>query len=285
MKTYIQLTKFGIGLSVVFVGLIGYTLSFSPDQGFSVMHLLTTLVGMYLLSTGSLALNQVQEKKQDSQMERTADRPVASGEMSSLPVILFSWGGIIWGLGFLWMSSPTASLIGLLSVIFYNGFYTLWWKKKMAFGAVPGAIPGALPVVIGYAANSSNVFTAECLYVFLILFLWQMPHFWTLAIRLKDDYARGGFPVLPTALGVEKTLYHIGLYVFVYVGLALFSPWFVSANWFYAFLVIPFALMVLFEFFGFFLSKAQRRFMPFFMWTNVSMLIFLIAPVVDKWNF
>ena len=107
--------------------------------------------------------------------------------------------------------SLTSMALGLFTVALYNGLYTLYWKKKWAFGAVPGAIPGAMPVVIGYSANHANVFTPECLYLFLIMFLWQMPHFWSLAIRYKDDYKKGGFPVLPAVIGVPKTLFHIGL--------------------------------------------------------------------------
>ncbi len=177
------------------------------------------------------------------------------------------------------------AILGLWTVGFYNLLYTLYWKKRWAFGAVPGAIPGALPVVIGYSANSSLLLSPDCIYAFLIMFLWQMPHFWSLAIRFQDDYSKGGIPVLPTRIGTHATLYHIGLYVFAYVGLAIASPFFIQAYFFYLLVVLPLAFKVLWEFFKYFRQGGERAgWLPFFLWTNFSVLIFLAGPVIDKWH-
>jgi protoheme IX farnesyltransferase len=179
--------------------------------------------------------------------------------------------------------NPLVAELGFATVILYNVMYTLYWKKKWAFGAVPGAIPGAMPVAIGYAANTSDLMQPELVYAFLIMFLWQMPHFWSLAIRFKDDYAKGGIPVLPTRIGTGPTLFHMALYMFAYVALALASPWFTSTYFVYVFVVVPFAIKVLYEFFRYYRAGAQARWLPFFLWTNFSVLVFLIAPVIDKW--
>jgi protoheme IX farnesyltransferase len=117
------------------------------------------------------------------------------------------------------------------------------------------------------------------------MLLWQMPHFWVLAIKFKDDYAKGGIPTLPVALGMERTLFHIGLYTYAYVGVALAAPLFVHASWLYALLTLPFAFKVIQEFYRFNKSKGTERWLGFFMWLNISMLVFLIIPVIDKWNF
>jgi protoheme IX farnesyltransferase len=161
----------------------------------------------------------------------------------------------------------------------------MYLKPKWVFAAVPGAIPGALPVTIGYAAAAANIWTGESLYLFLIMFLWQMPHFWALAIRFKNDYALGGVPTLPVALGMEKTLFQIGLYTIVYVAVAVAAPWFVLTSWVYILAVLPFAFKVLQEFIRFYRSSGTQRWFAFFMWTNVSMLVFLFVPVIDKWSF
>ena len=153
----------------------------------------------------------------------------------------------------------------------------------MAFGAVPGAIPGAMPVVIGYAVNTTNIFDPACVYLFLVLFLWQMPHFWALAIRYREDYSSGGIPVLPVSLGVPATLYHMGLYTLAYVGVAMMAPWFLKANVFYLLLVVPISLKVLWEFSKYFRTNASQSWLPFFLWTNLSLIIYLAVPVVDKW--
>jgi protoheme IX farnesyltransferase len=179
--------------------------------------------------------------------------------------------------------APLSAGLALLTVVLYNGIYTLYWKKKWAFGAVPGAIPGALPALIGYSVNSSQIWAPDAIYLFLILFLWQMPHFWALAVRFKDDYERGGFPVLPVRIGVERTLFHVGLYTFSYIGMALVAPLFISTHVLYLILVMPIALKVLFEFFKYY--KHHERWLPFFMWVNLSMLIFICVPVIDRWFF
>jgi protoheme IX farnesyltransferase len=117
------------------------------------------------------------------------------------------------------------------------------------------------------------------------MFLWQMPHFWALAVRYKDDYTLGGVPTLPAALGLQKTFFHMGLWTFFYVIIAVASPWFVRASWVYVLLVLPFAFKVLQEFWRYFKSDGKERWLAYFMWVNLSMLIFIFVPVVDKWSF
>jgi protoheme IX farnesyltransferase len=185
----------------------------------------------------------------------------------------------------LFETSELAGTLGVLSLILYNGLYVYWWKPRWVFAAIPGAIPGALPVTIGYAANAQEIWNLDSVYLFMVLFLWQMPHFWILAIKFRDDYKSGGFPVLPSALGMERTLYHMGLWTFLYVGAAIAAPFFVHANWIYLAIVIPFGAKVMIEFWRFFRSEGKERWLAFFMWVNISVLVFLFVPVIDKWHF
>lgn len=284
-KIYSDLTKFGIVIFVVLTGLAGYATSFQFENPFDWEHLLILLGGLYFLSSGSLALNQVQEFKIDRMMPRTQKRPIASGKIKPAAGLILAVTYLLIGTGMLAEISLWSMGLGWLTVVLYNGVYTYWWKPKWVFGAVPGAIPGALPVTIGYAANTDLIFNAESVYLFLILFLWQMPHFWCLALKFKDDYRSGGVPTLPASLGVRRTLYHMGLYTFLYSGLAIASPWFVHASWLYILLVIPFAVKVLYDFFKLLRSEGEKGWLAFFLWTNVSVLVFLFVPVVDKWNF
>ena len=283
MKTYFSLTKFGIGLFVVIAGLVGYAVSFPLGNEMSLWQPVLLALGLYLVSGGSFALNQAQEVDSDSLMARTAARPIPSGKIKKWQA--YALGVLFCSAGFLLLMivSELSAYLALLTVFLYNGIYTLYWKKKWIFGAVPGAIPGAMPVVIGYAANTANVFTAECVYLFLIMFLWQMPHFWALAVRYKNDYSMGGFPVLPAQLGVERTLYHVGLYTFAYVGIALAAPVLISTHILYLLLIIPLAIKVLIEFWKYYQSGGEKKWLPFFLWTNLSMLGFICVPVFDKW--
>lgn len=283
LSAYSQLTKTGIVVFSIVSALAGYAVSFNAGQPFDPFTPLVLVIGLYLAAAGCFAINQAQEWRRDARMNRTAMRPIATG-------FLAPWQGYLIGIlmilaGFVFLSllgSLTAGLM-LLTVFLYNVVYTLVWKRYWAFGAVPGAIPGAMPVVIGYSVNSADLFSPECTYLFLLMFLWQMPHFWSLAIRFRDDYEKGGFPVLPVSLGVNRALYHIGLYVFTYVGVALAAPWFLQANVLYLLLVLPMALKVLWEFFKYYRSENARAWLPFFLWTNLSLLIFLAVPVMDKW--
>ncbi len=283
MKAYFQLTKLGIGLFVMITGLAGYAVAHPMGHDFDPLIIFLLVAGLYLLSSGSFAINQAQEVSRDKAMKRTEKRPLVTGVLQVWQAYVIGVLFLIFGLFFLVLINPLSAWLGVATVVLYNGLYTLLWKRRWIFGAVPGAVPGAMPVVIGYAAGSGSVLSIECLYLFLIMFLWQMPHFWSLAIRYKDDYLRGGFPVMPAKLGTERALYHIGLYTFAYVGLAMGAPWFLQTHVLHALLVIPLALKVLWEFSKYFAAKGEKNWLPFFLWTNLSMLVFVCAPVFDRW--
>lgn len=284
-KTFTSLTKFGIVIFVLLTGLAGYATSFQIENSFQIEHFLWFLGGLYFLSSGSLALNQVQEYKLDQKMPRTAGRPIASGKIKPAAGLILSLSMLFVGINMLYEASAMAGYVAVASVVMYNGFYTMYLKPNWVFAAVPGAVPGALPITIGYAANNSDIFNPESIYLFLIMFLWQMPHFWTLAIKFIEDYRLGGVPTLPVSLGVPKTLFHVGLYTFVYCGVAVASPFFLHTSWVYAALVFPFVFFLLKEFFALYRSGGQKRWLAFFMWTNISMLVFVFVPVIDKWSF
>ena len=282
MRSYLALTKLSVVVFVLLSAMSGYTLSFPSDSDFQMFHFFGFLFGLYLVSSGSFTLNQAQEWRQDAVMERTKARPIPSGKFQ--PWQAWFVGSIFIAVGsiLLYFIEPLSAYLSLATVFMYNGLYTLFWKRHWAFGAIPGAIPGAMPAVIGYSAHTSDLLTSECVYLFLIMFLWQMPHFWCLAIRYKEDYRKGGFPVLSTVLGVDKTLFHIGLYIFAYTGVALASPWFLETHIFYILLVIPFALKVIWEFFKYYQQEAKGNWIRFFLWVNFSLLVFMGVPVFDR---
>lgn len=283
-KTLKSFFKLGIVYFVLISAVAGYGIGFSVEQQFSFLHLLLFIFGTFCISAGSLALNEVQEVENDKLMERTKDRPLVTGQFSFKFALSLSLGLIIVGLIILFFQKPLTFWVGLSIIVMYNGFYTMYWKKRWAFAAVPGAVPGALPGVLGYSVVNDNIFGSESIYLFLVMFLWQMPHFWTLAIRYKDDYTKGDFPVLPSVIGSHSTKFHISLYVWCYALLGLMSPFFVDYSYAYYFLVIPFALLVVWQFVRYYKSKNPKAWLPFFLITNFSMLAFMFAPLIDKWS-
>jgi len=307
---WLALAKFKIVILVVICALIGWLTGLGADRPFDLLSLSIFLTGLSLLSSGSLALNQVQELQVDSKMKRTQNRPIASGQISLLTGFLLSVFPMMIGTAFLLTVSVKVAVLGLITVLLYNGLYTLNWKPKMAFAAVPGAVPGALPVVMGYAGSSNTVINAESVYLFMILFLWQMPHFWALAIKYKNDYADGGIPVLPVVVGDKRALIHIGAYLFVYVVFALCAPLFTFTYWVFYLASIPMTSWLILTYFKYYrvlnspllhpkssssedfsaeatdkILTYKRRWLGFFLAVSLSLLVFLLQPLLDRWLF
>jgi protoheme IX farnesyltransferase len=224
---YAELSKFGIVLLVLVSAGAGFMLAAPLGGEFPGSQGLMLLLGVMLLSSGASALNQVQERSRDALMARTAGRPLPSGRLSLAQGAFFAALTLIAGAMALWWGvGPVAGGLGLVAAVFYNGLYTPWLKPTSPFAAVPGAIPGALPPVIGWVAGGGGLADAGALILFGILFLWQMPHFWALALRYRADYAAGGFPMVSEAVGVEGTARLILLYAFGLTGLSLAAPTF-----------------------------------------------------------
>ena len=281
LQAYSRLTKSGIVIFVLLSASFGYFLSFNENSIFSTNKLLLFLLGLYFVSSGSFILNQAQERKLDCKMNRTKKRPIASGNLSPFQGYILAFGFLIFGSSLLLILKPLSAFLALLTVFLYNGFYTLLWKKHFRYAAVPGALPGALPPVIGYSLGENSFLTTECLYLFLLMFLWQMPHFWSLALKYKEDYQKAGIPTLPVVFGPKKTLQEISFYILAYSGLALISPMFLRAGIMYAILLLPLVLKILYEFHRY--LNNHKQWLRFFLWINASVIVYLSVPVFDKW--
>ena len=279
-KSYKKLTKMGIVVFVLLTASAGYFLSINDRLEYSSSAFFFLLAGLYFISSGSFIWNQAQEWRLDQKMKRTSVRPIASGRMSPLRGNVLAFVFIAVGFGTLFMLKPLTAYLALLTVVLYNIFYTLYWKRYLPHGAVFGALPGALPPVIGYSLGESYIFTTECVYLFLLMFLWQMPHFWSLAIKYKEDYKKAGVPVLPAVLGSEHTHYEMGLYMIAYLGLALISPLFIHAGIMYVLFLCPIVIKLGYEFFCY--INNHTRWLRFFLWVNLSIIVYLSVPLIDR---
>jgi protoheme IX farnesyltransferase len=224
---YAELSKFGIVLLVLVSAAAGFMLRAPLGADFPWAHGLVVLTGVMLLSSGASALNQVQERDKDALMARTANRPLPSGRLSHSQGLVFAALATVGGAVVLWLGiGRTAGVLGLIAAVFYNGIYTPWLKPTSPFAAVPGAIPGSIPPVIGWVAAGGSLTDAGAIVLFGILFLWQMPHFWALALRYRADYASGGFPMVSEVVGVEGTARLILLYASGLTAWSLAAPTF-----------------------------------------------------------
>jgi heme o synthase len=148
IKRYRELSKSGIVALVLISVLGGYLVGHPFEEPFSLPRLAMTLLGILFLASGSSALNQYQERHIDQEMPRTAQRPLPSGRMTPREVLAFVVVTLSLGLLLLWQVSGEVFMLGVLAIAFYNGLYTIWWKRRWAYAAIPGAIPGALPVLM-----------------------------------------------------------------------------------------------------------------------------------------
>jgi len=153
-----------------------------------------TVAGVFLLACGAGALNQAQEGDVDALMTRTAKRPVPTGRISARGALLVAVSLLAAGTAFL-SFNPVAMLLGFATVFWYNGVYTPL-KRVSAFAAIPGGVVGAIPPVIGWVAGGGAPTDPRILAVAFFFFVWQVPHFWLLLLRIGDDYARAGLPTL-----------------------------------------------------------------------------------------
>lgn len=223
--TYAELSKLGVVSLVLVSTAAGFLLAAPLGPDFPWGRGLIGMAGVLLLSSGASALNQVQERGPDARMARTAGRPLPSGRVSVAHGLCFSAGAVASGTALLWLGlGPASGILGVVAAAFYNGVYTPWLKPSSAFAAVPGAVPGALPPVIGWVAAGGRPWDIPALILFGILFLWQMPHFWALALRYRSDYAAGGFPMVSEAVGVDGTARLILVYALSLTALSLAAP-------------------------------------------------------------
>ncbi len=193
---YYELTKPGITLMVVISTAAGFYLALPRNfltLEYAFLFVLTVL-GTALVSAGSCVLNHVMEHDLDRGMKRTMFRPIPSGRVSWLNALLFGSALVISGIAILLAAHPLTAMLAGLTAFLYLAVYTPM-KRRTQLATLVGGIPGALPPLGGYATVSGSI-GPEALAMFMILFLWQMPHFLSLAWMYRKDYERGGFPML-----------------------------------------------------------------------------------------
>jgi heme o synthase len=205
-----EITKAGLAISVLFSSIAGYLLGFNTDQPFQWSVLLMLCVGGYCMVGASNAFNQVIEKDLDLLMDRTKNRPVPSGRMSSTVALVVASLLTIIGIVLLYMINPKTAMFGAISIFLYTSVYTPL-KTITSLSVFVGAFPGAIPFMLGWVAATGD-FGIEAGTLFLIQFFWQFPHFWAIGWFLFDDYAKAGFYMLPTGKKDNGTALQVILY-------------------------------------------------------------------------
>jgi heme o synthase len=207
---YYQLTKPKVVYLIVFTAMVGMLLA---ADGFPSLDIFVfASLGIGLAAASGAAINHVVDEHIDRIMERTRNRPLANGGIDQTSALIFALS-----IGFLGITilvvfvNFLTALLTFFSLVGYALIYTMYLKRATPQNIVLGGAAGAAPPLLGWCAVTGSVST-EALLLFLIIFVWTPPHFWALAIRRREEYAKADIPMLPVTHGVEFTKIQILLY-------------------------------------------------------------------------
>ena len=219
LAPYLALTKPRILLLVIFTGLPAMVMAAEgwPGAGFVV----ATLLGIAMAAGAANSLNCYIERDLDSRMERTRDRPLPSGELAPRSALLFGLGlAAVASAALYAVAGAVAAALGVAGILFYVFIYTIWLKPRSSLSAVVGGASGAVAPLIADAAVNGQVGAVGWL-LFAIIFFWQPPHVWAIALFRKSDYERAGIPILPSVIGDQPTRWRMLWYTLALIPVTL----------------------------------------------------------------
>lgn len=201
MADYAAFFKLRLASLVVFSAILGYLIAVDTIVWIDFMWL---CVGGFLVTGSSNGYNQIIERDLDKLMDRTKVRPLVTGRMTKNEALIVA--GVAGGLGILilwFLLNPLSGILALISLVLYVAVYTPL-KQKTPWAVFVGAFPGAIPPMLGWVAATGH-FGLEPGLLFALQFMWQFPHFWAIAWKASDDYAKAGFYLLPSKGGKDFT--------------------------------------------------------------------------------
>ncbi|MFL2673464.1 MAG: heme o synthase [Dehalococcoidia bacterium] len=219
VRDYTTLTKPKVNLLLVITALSAIFLASNNLPSLQV--LVAVVIGGTLASGGAGAINHSIDKDIDNTMKRTSKRPVAGDRISRTNALIF--GIVLNLLSFLilfLLTNILAAFMAISGTLFYILIYSLWLKKKTIHNIVIGGAAGCFPPLVGWAAVTGNL-SLSAWYLFAIIFFWTPPHFWALAMLMKDDYSNAKIPMLPSVVGIDATFKPMMLHTITLVLLTL----------------------------------------------------------------
>ena len=223
MKKYISLMKLRVVELLLVTTLPALFLASEGVPDLSITF--WSLLGGTFAAGGANAFNMIIEAKSDLLMKRTANRPIATGEILRKNALLFAALISLTSLVIFYIfTTPLATLLTFLAITFYVFGYTIALKKHTSQNIVWGGIAGCMPVLIGQAAVTNSLTTTSWLF-FLLIFFWTPPHFWALAVRYKDDYKAAGIPMLPVVAPIKSVINQMWFHSLAMVLFSLLVIW------------------------------------------------------------
>ncbi|SDC93766.1 protoheme IX farnesyltransferase [Paenibacillus sp. UNCCL117] len=240
--------------------------------------MLYALIGSILVMGAAGAWNNLYDRDIDAIMQRTKNRPTVTGDIS--PKAVF-WLGLLMsvsGIAVLALATPLAALLGFLGLFFYVVPYTMWTKRRTIYNTEVGSISGAMPPLIGWAAMYPDVTHPAILGLFVIAVIWQMPHFYAIAIRKHDEYKAANVPMLPVVKGVRRTYIQTNVYLVLLVAIS-FLFWSLSLGLVLVSLLLSLAWLFL-SLFGFRSMDSEKWAKSMFIYSLVHMTVLFSTVII-----
>jgi len=218
--TILELSKVKITIAVAITTIAGYILA---ARTYNTGFLLPTL-GIFLLACGSSVINHLQERKTDAMMSRTRQRPLPSQRITLIPALLIALAETLTGSLLLYFFAGMEALVlGLIAMLWYNGIYMIL-KRITPHAVIPGSVIGSIPPLIGWVAAGGNLYSIHAGILALFFFIWQVPHFYLLAMKYGNEYQEAGLPSITSNWSTEKARKHIYLWIiFTAIGAILLA--------------------------------------------------------------
>jgi len=192
-----------------------------------------TLVGGALAAGGANAINMYVDRDIDRVMKRTKNRPLVTGAMTPAAALVFALALEVVAFVELWLAvNLLSAALAISATLFYVFVYTLWLKRRSSQNIVIGGAAGAVPVLVGWAAVTNSLAWAPVV-MFAIIFIWTPPHFWSLAVRYRDDYAAADVPMLPVVASMKQTTAEIVYYTAALVAVSFLLGPVAHLGWVY----------------------------------------------------
>lgn len=222
-KILAQTIKTGIIKSNLIPMFAGLTLSLYTYQ-FSISEkwpeIIFAFIGTTLVIGAAGAFNNLYDRDIDSIMQRTKNRPTVTEEIKPRTVLWLAIFMSIFGILSLALTTPLAAILGFLGLFFYVVPYTMWSKRRTVYNTEIGSISGAMPPLIGWAAIYPDITHPAILGLFVVTVIWQMPHFYSIAIRKHSEYKAAKVPMLPVVKGIKRTYVQTNIYLIVLIAIS-----------------------------------------------------------------
>ena len=230
---YLELCKPRVVALMLLTALVGMYLAIDKDHTIPILVIFNSLLGIGFCAASAAAINHCVDKKIDSMMKRTQNRPVAHGRMTVQHALLFAGLIGVTGLSILiYFVTPLTAMLTFMTLIGYAGIYTGYLKRATPQNIVIGGLAGAAPPLLGWTAVT-NQLDPQALLLVLIIFTWTPPHFWALSIYRFDEYQHAKIPMLPVTHGIQYTKLQILLYTILLVIVSMLPVIIKMSGWLY----------------------------------------------------